>query len=79
MFEVQDLRYTTLATVSRCGMVWFSSDVISPHDQTQRYLTLLRNVALVDADDMASTAPAGVCFRSTCTAHEPILMHGHWY
>lgn len=24
MFEVQDLKYATLATVSRCGMVWFS-------------------------------------------------------
>ena len=27
MFEVQDLKYATLATVSRCGMVWFSEDV----------------------------------------------------
>lgn len=29
MFEVQDLKYATLATVSRCGMVWFSEDVLS--------------------------------------------------
>ncbi|MBN3298743.1 DYHC1 protein, partial [Amia calva] len=27
MFEVQDLKYATLATVSRCGMVWFSEDI----------------------------------------------------
>jgi dynein heavy chain 1 len=29
MFEVDTLKYATLATVSRCGMVWFSSDTIS--------------------------------------------------
>ncbi|KAH3764595.1 cytoplasmic dynein heavy chain [Pelomyxa schiedti] len=29
VFEVQDLRYATLATVSRCGMVWFSEEVLS--------------------------------------------------
>ena len=28
MFEVQDLKFTTLATDSRCGMVWFSEDVL---------------------------------------------------
>merc|ERR1719376_229898 len=31
MFEVQDLKYATLATVSRCGMVWFSDDVVYPY------------------------------------------------
>lgn len=29
MFEVETLRYATLATVSRCGMVWFNEEVIS--------------------------------------------------
>ncbi len=29
MFEVQDLKYATLATVSRCGMIWFSENVVS--------------------------------------------------
>jgi dynein heavy chain 1 len=29
LFEVEHLRYATLATVSRCGMVWFSEDIIS--------------------------------------------------
>ena len=29
MFVVQDLNFATLATVSRCGMVWFSEDVLS--------------------------------------------------
>jgi len=28
MFEVETLKYATLATVSRCGMVWYSSDLV---------------------------------------------------
>lgn len=28
MFEVETLKYATLATVSRCGMVWFSEETI---------------------------------------------------
>lgn len=30
IFEVESLKYATLATVSRCGMVWFSDDVLKP-------------------------------------------------
>jgi hypothetical protein len=30
MFEVEHLHYATLATVSRCGMIWFGEDVIEP-------------------------------------------------
>eukprot|EP00931_Biecheleriopsis_adriatica_P034702 TRINITY_DN20021_c0_g5_i1.p1 TRINITY_DN20021_c0_g5~~TRINITY_DN20021_c0_g5_i1.p1 ORF type:complete len:4603 (-),score=1119.02 TRINITY_DN20021_c0_g5_i1:34-13842(-) len=29
MFEVDTLKYATLATVSRCGMVWFADDVVT--------------------------------------------------
>ena len=29
VFEVQDLIYATLATVSRCGMIWFSEEVLT--------------------------------------------------
>ena len=29
MFEVETLKYATLATVSRCGMVWFSNETVS--------------------------------------------------
>ena len=28
LFEVQDLNFATPATVSRCGMVWFSEQVV---------------------------------------------------
>ena len=29
MFEVETLKYATLATVSRCGMVWFNDDIMT--------------------------------------------------
>ena len=42
-FEVENLKYATLATVSRCGMVWYSSDVISPDMVLSHYLERLRS------------------------------------
>ena len=49
MFEVEDLRYATLATVSRCGMVWFSEDVLSMDIIFDHFLNRLRNTS-IDAD-----------------------------
>ncbi|XP_071963522.1 cytoplasmic dynein 1 heavy chain 1-like [Antedon mediterranea] len=51
MFEVQDLRYATLATVSRCGMVWFSEDVLSTEIICENFLTKLRNIPLEEAEE----------------------------
>ncbi|UYV74437.1 DYNC1H1 [Cordylochernes scorpioides] len=51
MFEVQDLRYATLATVSRCGMVWFSEDVLSTDMIFQHFLLRLRSLPLEDSDE----------------------------
>ncbi|XP_005182290.1 dynein heavy chain, cytoplasmic isoform X3 [Musca domestica] len=51
MFEVQDLKYATLATVSRCGMVWFSEDVLSTEMIFENYLLRLRSIPLEDTDD----------------------------
>jgi dynein heavy chain 1 len=42
MFEVESLKYATLATVSRCGMVWFSDDVLHPYDIFYNYLMRLK-------------------------------------
>jgi len=50
MFEVEHLKYATLATVSRCGMIWFSDDVIEPSMVYRHYLQTLSSVPL-DADD----------------------------
>ena len=51
MFEVQDLKYATLATVSRCGMVWFSEDILSTEMVFENFLTKLRHVSLDEGDD----------------------------
>ena len=45
MFEVETLKYATLATVSRCGMVWFSEDTVTPSMMVSNYLETLRAVA----------------------------------
>lgn len=50
MFEVEHLKYATLATVSRCGMIWFSEDVVEPSMVCQNYLDTLASVPL-DAED----------------------------
>ena len=43
MFEVTDLKY---ATVSRCGMVWFSKDVLSAEMIFNNYLVKLKQILL---------------------------------
>ena len=42
MFEVESLKYATLATVSRCGMVWFSEDIVSTDMMFSHYLKRLK-------------------------------------
>ena len=42
MFEVESLKYATLATVSRCGMVWFSVDVLKSQEIFYHYLIRLK-------------------------------------
>lgn len=51
MFEVQDLKYATLATVSRCGMVWFSEDVLSTEMVFENYFLRVKNIALEEGED----------------------------
>jgi dynein heavy chain 1, cytosolic len=60
MFEVQDLRYATLATVSRCGMVWFSEDVLSIDMICENFMLRLRNVPVEEGEEeVASRARSG--------------------
>jgi len=42
MFEVETLKYATLATVSRCGMVWFSDDIVDFSMIFHNYLLRLK-------------------------------------
>ena len=71
MFEVEHLKYATLATVSRCGMIWFSEDVVDPGMVYKHYLDTLSAVPL-DADEEGSSDLTGIR-RSDETAVSPHL------
>ncbi|KAJ9657280.1 dynein heavy chain [Neophaeococcomyces mojaviensis] len=51
MFEVESLKYATLATVSRCGMVWFSDDTVTPELMIDRYLANFATRIFDDLED----------------------------
>ncbi|XP_065449670.1 cytoplasmic dynein 1 heavy chain 1-like isoform X1 [Chrysemys picta bellii] len=59
MFEVQDLKYATLTTVSRCGMVWFSEDVLSTDMIFNNFLARLRNIPLDEGEEEAQQRRKG--------------------
>ena len=54
MFEVETLRYATLATVSRCGMVWFNEDTVTPAQIMSHSLKQLRMKRFEDLEDTSS-------------------------
>ncbi|UPX18708.1 dynein heavy chain [Ascochyta rabiei] len=56
MFEVETLKYATLATVSRCGMVWFSDDTVNVDMMIDNYIENLKTTAFEDIED-ESVAP----------------------
>lgn len=56
MFEVETLKYATLATVSRCGMVWFSDDTVDIDVMLSRYLAQLRTANFEDLEEDTGTA-----------------------
>ncbi|CAH8501365.1 unnamed protein product [Schistosoma guineensis] len=77
MFEVQDLRYATLATVSRCGMVWFSDDVVSPELVMQHFLLQLQNVRIDEGEEEAlgfGAATATTVPSSPSSSRHPSLI-----
>jgi len=54
MFEVEDLKFATLATVSRCGMIWFSEDVLTTEMICEHFFLKLQNVPLEESDEEVS-------------------------
>jgi dynein heavy chain 1 len=56
MFEVETLKYATLATVSRCGMVWFSDDTVNVEMMIKNYIDHLKISPFEDIED-DSVAP----------------------
>lgn len=55
MFEVEHLRFATLATVSRCGMVWFSEETVHPKMMFENYLDTLRTLPLSGSEEEDQT------------------------
>ena len=55
MFEVETLKYATLATVSRCGMVWFNEDTVTSSMMVSNYLAGLRTSAFDELDEDTTT------------------------
>ncbi|CAH1756141.1 13650_t:CDS:10 [Entrophospora sp. SA101] len=51
MFEVENLKYATLATVSRCGMVWFSEEIVTLKMIYSNYLETLKNMPMDDNEE----------------------------
>ena len=57
LFEVESLKYATLATVSRCGMIWFNDDTVTPSMMISNYVESLRTKTFEDLDD--DSVPTG--------------------
>jgi dynein heavy chain 1 len=53
MFEVQDLKYATLATVSRCGMVWFSEETMP----VENYIAEMKHTMVHQPLSQRATGP----------------------
>lgn len=54
LFEVENLKYATLATVSRCGMVWFSEETVTSDMMLSHYLDSLRRSSFEESDEEAA-------------------------
>lgn len=60
IFEVDTLKYATLATVSRCGMIWFPDGVISIGVSMKRQLKVLRKYSPASARSAKAAQVASV-------------------
>ncbi|CAO1601385.1 dynein heavy chain [Xanthoria calcicola] len=54
LFEVENLKYATLATVSRCGMVWFSEETVTSDMMLSHYFDSLRRSSFEESDEEAA-------------------------
>ena len=80
MFEVEHLRYATLATVSRCGMIWFSEEVIDTAMICRHQLDALKTAAIGADEDtldyaIGNAADSNEVQRQITTILEPHFAH----
>ncbi|EDQ84975.1 uncharacterized protein MONBRDRAFT_12266 [Monosiga brevicollis MX1] len=73
IFEVQDLKNATLATVSRCGMVWFSEEVLTLDMNYTRFLTVMRNEVLSE-DSTLTEADQAAALRLQGTVADTLAV-----
>lgn len=72
MFEVENLKYATLATVSRCGMVWFSDDTVTPSMMVTNYIESLKTRTFEDLDD--DSVPSGQASAKTLDTQQTLAL-----
>ena len=68
MFEVQDLKYATLATVSRCGMIWFSEEVMTVEMVYYNFLQRLRSVSVEPDEEQSGVSQSGAAASSAASS-----------
>uniref|UniRef100_A0A1X7TDD0 Dynein heavy chain hydrolytic ATP-binding dynein motor region domain-containing protein n=1 Tax=Amphimedon queenslandica TaxID=400682 RepID=A0A1X7TDD0_AMPQE len=51
IFEVQDLKFATLSTVSCCGMVWFSEDVVTLDMVFDHFILKLKSIPIDEGEE----------------------------
>ena len=76
MFEVESLKYATLATVSRCGMVWFNEENVDTMMMFSHYLSGLRTTAFEDIDEDSGAATQSLAKTLEIQAHVAHLFEG---
>ena len=75
IFEVPNLKYATLATVSRCGMVWFSQNVLYNEDIYFNYLSRMKQDEFDNPflSEVVSSKKAASIREKAVTAIEPFF------
>lgn len=71
MFEVDTLKYATLATVSRCGMVWFSDDIVTIPMMCHQYIKQLESGRYLAPTDESESFVGDVAGKD-CAIHSRI-------
>uniref|UniRef100_A0A1X7SLT6 Uncharacterized protein n=1 Tax=Amphimedon queenslandica TaxID=400682 RepID=A0A1X7SLT6_AMPQE len=68
VFEVQDLKLATLATVSCYGMVWFSEDILTLDMVFDHFILRLKSIPIAEGDE-------GLRGGGAPPARRPSLLH----